>query len=55
MGRPNRGTGSAGIKKPGNSDNGGGKDQYSLGGSSSSSSKGSKSTKKWCYWSYLYF
>ena len=49
MGRPNRGTGSAGIKKPGNSDNGGGKDQYSLGGSSSSSSKGSKSTKKWCY------
>lgn len=46
MGRPNRGIGSAGIKKPGNSNNDGGKDQYSLGGSSSSSSKGSKSTKK---------
>ena len=30
MGRPNRGTGSAGPKRPGN---GGGKDQYSVGGS----------------------
>nr|DAG95303.1 MAG TPA: hypothetical protein [Crassvirales sp.] len=28
MGRPNRGTGSAGIKKPGNGNNGGGKEQY---------------------------
>ena len=25
MGRPNRGTGSAGIKKPGNGNNGGGR------------------------------
>lgn len=30
MGRPNRGTGSAGPKRPGND---GGKDQYSAGGS----------------------
>lgn len=46
MGRPNRGVGSAGIKKPGNSNNGGGKDQYRLGGNISSSPKSSKSTKK---------
>lgn len=38
MGRPNRGSGSAGIKKPGNS---GGKDQYMNGGTSTT-----KSTKK---------
>lgn len=46
MGRPNRGVGSAGIKKPGNSKHGGGKDQYCLGGSNSSPSKSPKPTKK---------
>lgn len=42
MGRPNRGTGSAGFKKSGN---GGGKDQYSLGGSTTTTTKPSKTSK----------
>ena len=33
MGRPNRGTGSAGPKKSGNTLKGGGKDKYDAGGS----------------------
>lgn len=45
MGRPNRGTGSAGPKKSGNKTVGGGKDKYSYGGNKSSSSK-STSNKK---------
>jgi hypothetical protein len=46
MGRPNRGTGSAGIKKPGNGNNGGGKEQYILGGNKSSSLKNDNSNRK---------
>lgn len=44
MGRPNRGIGSAGVKKPGNS---GGREQYSIGGNKpTGSNKSSKTTKK---------
>lgn len=35
MGRPNRGIGSTGMKKPGNSARGGGRDQYKDGGKKS--------------------
>lgn len=44
MGRPNRGMGSTGVKKPGNADNGGGRDQYSLGGDKSSKGTKTKDT-----------
>ena len=44
MGRPNRGIGSAGVKKPGNT---GGREQYNVGGSKSTNgNKSSKTTKK---------
>ena len=44
MGRPNRGIGSAGVKKPGNT---GGREQYNIGGSKSTNgNKSSKTTKK---------
>lgn len=44
MGRPNRGIGSAGVKKPGNT---GGRIQYSVGGSKpANNNKSSKATKK---------
>ena len=41
--RPNRGTGSAGPKKPGNT---GGKDQYSLGGSKTTTKTSTTKTSK---------
>lgn len=43
MGRPNRGTGSAGPKT---SNNGGNKDQYSLGGTKRPKTSTKSSTKK---------
>lgn len=43
MGRPNRGTGSAGPKNP---NNGGNKDQYSLGGTKQTNTSTKKSTRK---------
>lgn len=43
MGRPNRGTGSAGPKNP---NNGGNKNQYSLGGTKQTNPSTKKSTRK---------
>lgn len=43
MGRPNRGTGSAGPKKQNNGDN---KNQYSLGGTKQTKTSTKSSTKK---------
>lgn len=43
MGRPNRGTGSAGPKNPNNGDN---KDQYSFGGTKQPKTSTKSSTKK---------
>ena len=39
MGRPNRGNGTAGPKRPGGTNNGGGREQYSIGGTTKNSCK----------------
>lgn len=42
MGRPNRGNGTAGPKRPGGTNNGGGREQYSVGGTTKNSGKKNK-------------